>query len=122
MKRLAILTALVLGGCTAQDPVILACTDELVPAFRIGARDSASGKGLLPPYNVYVREAAYVDSALVRVPMDSTYLAALAHERAGVYTAEVIAPGYRAWRAEHLIVTKDECHVRTVEMVARLQR
>jgi hypothetical protein len=72
-----------------------------------GARDSI---GPLAPFK------AFADSA------PAIYLSA-AGERPGTYSLFVTAPGgYRDWRKDGVVVTKDACHVQTVKLEARLQR
>ncbi|MEO5580406.1 MAG: PEGA domain-containing protein [Gemmatimonadaceae bacterium] len=49
-------------------------------------------------------------------------LLSLAYERAGTYTVTVTKPGYREWRRTGVQVGRDECHVITVPLTARLQQ
>ena len=47
---------------------------------------------------------------------------AAAHERPGRYTVEVRASGHVDWHLQNVLVEPGECHVRTVNLEARLQR
>ena len=119
--RLA-MTSILFIACADELPIVTACTDESVPAFRVDVRDSTTGRRIIPPFDIYVRDGIYVDSAKARATGDSTYSPfALAFERSGTYSVEVNAPAYQLWRVSSVQVTKDECHVQTVELVARLQ-
>ncbi|MFN2382919.1 MAG: hypothetical protein ABR559_01490, partial [Gemmatimonadota bacterium] len=43
-----------------------------------------------------------------------------AFERPGTYAVTVRKPGYREWRVTGVSVTSDACHVRPVQLQARL--
>jgi len=45
-----------------------------------------------------------------------------AGERAGTYHIDISTPGYRDWMADGVVVTRDQCHVKSVALTARLQR
>ena len=45
-----------------------------------------------------------------------------AHERAGTYTIVVSHPDYRQWQRAGVVVERDECHVITEAVEARLVR
>jgi hypothetical protein len=100
------------------------CLTYAAPAITVEILDSASrtpvvGAGTL----VIAREGAYADSVRTG-PGDpaTTPRPALAHERAGTYEVTVERDGFRPWRRAGVRVTRDECHVRTVALIALLQR
>lgn len=45
-----------------------------------------------------------------------------AGERSGRYSILVQTPGYLDWSTSNIQVRKDECHVKTVRITARLKR
>lgn len=118
------LTLLGVSGC--QWPFSPgACTTEARPGLRIAVLDSATGASLVPA-RVVASAGVYADTAVVitgsapTAATDATY--GLAHERPGVYSVTVERAGFRPWHRDGIRVRAGECHVRTVEMTARLQQ
>ena len=118
LPRLALRGAwlLVLGlcGCDLLDGAGgVVCTLEARPAVvaRVEAPPGLSAEGAL----ARVRDGAYVDTARV-----VGGAAGLAHEREGRYTLDVTHPGFVPAHREGIVVGRDECHVRTVEVAVQL--
>jgi len=108
----------VLAACDAVGPFGRACTDELRPSLRIAVSDSATAEPLTGHgVRVVTTTRTFVDTLAV----DQAGVAALGKERSGRYRVQVDAPGYHTWVREGINVTRDECHVITVDVKARLQ-
>jgi hypothetical protein len=107
---------LLMAGCIEiGDPV--ACTADFRYGILVEVRDAGTDLPLAGARGA-VHDGAYVDS--LRSWGNSSAFAA-AGERAGVYLVEVQKSGYQPWTANNVVVTRDECHVRQVQVVARLQ-
>ena len=90
------------------------------PAVSVDVRDSIAGAPAGRGARIIARDGAFADTAKHTSQYEGPY--ALARERAGTYTVTVEQDGYRLWSRGGVRVTRDECHVRTVSLVARLQR
>lgn len=119
---LAVLTPL-LTACL-DNPFGVTCTTEAVPALHVVVSDARTGAFVSGGYTVVARAGAFADS--VSVPEDGGWWdpargVSLAHERAGRYEVAVRKAGYAEWGRNGVRVTRDECHVRTVRLEARLE-
>ena len=119
---LAAVALTLLAACSRNEPEVpdpapqTICTREARSALAVTVVDDATG--------------ARIDGATVRVTdgshsenlagMDGTYSGA--HERAGTYTVVVSHPDYRQWQRAGIVVERDECHVITEAVEARLVR
>jgi len=113
---IAALAALV-ASCGGDDVVV--CTAEARSGLVVTVRDSVSGSPVTNGAEVVAREGAYADTA--RASLISSGVYSLAVERAGTYEVTVDHPAYRQWRRVGVTVTRDECHVQTVNLLARVQ-
>ncbi|MBI5601172.1 MAG: hypothetical protein HY944_06360 [Gemmatimonadetes bacterium] len=118
---------------TATAKINLVCTAEMRPGIVLTVRDSLSG-ALVPSLGtrrIRAASATRVDSIVVS-PTGSLVLGggaypageglwAFAMESAGVWSVDVEADGYRAWRGEGIAVSRGVCHVITVRVTARLR-
>jgi hypothetical protein len=109
-----------LSGCGLLDPV--ACTQEARPGISLVVMDSVTG-GPVTAADVMVIASDGAVADTVRGPhIPAPPLAAgLAYERAGTYRVEARATGYTTWARSGVRVTEDECHVRTVQLAARMR-
>ena len=122
----ACLGALALGGCTSVS-FPGACTADFRYGLNVTVVDSLTGG---PPASatLIARDGAHVDSIGPQAPFlngpqgPAVLLLSAAGERAGTYDVTVRASGYREWTQADVRVTADECHVRGVEITARLQK
>ena len=109
-----------LSACTSPNDVI--CTDIALPAIAVIVRDSVSGS-----FGGNGATATAVDGSFSDTngfPADygqPEHPIGLAHERAGIYSVTVTKATYKSWSASGVRVTRDECHVKTVTLNARLQ-
>ena len=121
----AIPLALALAGCDAFGPPD-ACSLELRPGIVVEIRDAATNAFIAQQATAIVTEGSFRDSlrlhgstrvgdSVVRTTKSGV------SERAGTYTLEITAPGYARWVRTGIQVREDECHVRTANLVARLQ-
>ena len=121
---LSIVLPLLLVGCdllTDPKSAAQACSASANFGITVTVVDSSSGAPLGDGTTVRVQDGTYVDS-IVR-PSDTGPLSnvfGLAEERAGLYDVMVIRPSYRVWAASEIRVTRDACHVHTVELHARM--
>ena len=102
------------SGCS------ITCTTEIGTAIVLTVVDSLTG-GLpsAPEMHVIISEGNFRDSTTVRLPDNRI---GLLGERPGLYRLEIRAEGYKPWVNNRVRVLADECHVRTVELRAPLQR
>jgi len=123
------LSLLLLGmsGCDILDSSSrdVICTDNFVVGIAVTVQDSLTGAPAASGAMLIAREGAYADTAVVppNAPNPDSRVLGAAGERPGTYTVTVSKNGYRTWERTGVVVTMDEygCHVRTVELVARLQ-
>lgn len=117
MKALSAVLVLLVAACGSDDVVV--CTTEARSGLAVTVRDSTSGSPVTSGAEVVAREGAYADTA--RASLISSGVYSLAIERAGTYEVTVDHPAYRQWRRTGVVVTRDECHVVTVSLLARMQ-
>jgi hypothetical protein len=110
-------TPVTAAAVMACDIVSVACTGEARAGIVVIPVDSVS---LSPVTNalIWAREGAYVDTLRA---FDPSGRAAGAYERAGHYEVHILATGYASWTASGIRVDEDQCHVKTVELLARLR-
>lgn len=113
---IAVLAALV-TACGGDEVVV--CTAEARSGLAVTVRDSVSGSPVTNGADVVAREGAYADTARASLIASGVY--SLAVERAGTYEVTVDHPAYRQWRRTGVTVARDECHVLTVSLLARMQ-
>lgn len=125
---LGLLLPLVTAGCGILGPSV--CTLDVRPAIRVEVLDSISGDPVRGTMQIVARGGSAtfeVDPNQFFFPpgVDPDTIAFgpfhLAQERAGTYSVAVEAEGYRPWQRDAVRVRDDACHVRTVELTARLQ-
>lgn len=114
-----LLLPVALLGCDFGNPI---CTAEAVPGLVIEVRDADAGE--LPADDVLgiTWDGSFVDTLEVFDPAPDMLELYGATERSGRYDIAISKPGYQTWRRENIRVTEDECHVRTVELEALLER
>jgi hypothetical protein len=99
------------------------CTDESVPAVEVEVRDRATAELIPDEARGVVKDGAYQDSlqAFWRTEPPVTPISySAAHERPGTYSARIEVAGYQPWDSSGIVVTRDECHVRTARFTAAL--
>ena len=94
------------------------CTTQAVPGIMVQVLDSLTGAPAGRNARIIARAGTVADTANF-TEFDGPY--PLAFERSGTYAVTVEQQGYRLWSRTGIRVTKDECHVRTVSLTARLQ-
>jgi len=107
------------AGCGISNPM---CTQSIEPAIGVFVVDSVTWAPIADSAFGAVHDGTYVDS-LRPAAYDSTgtpVAFAAADERPGVYTVDVLRPGYRPWSQTDVQVTSDGCHVRTVLLTASM--
>lgn len=98
------------------------CTADARAGIRVEVRDSISGQVATAGATLLVVSGAYRDSLSYPETISPDYdHFASAIERPGVYLVTVKKSGYADWR-NAAWVRDGACHVRTVRLVARLQR
>jgi hypothetical protein len=115
---LLVVTALASVGCKLPGGV--ACSADARPAVSVDVRDSVTDTPAGRGARIIAQDGVFADTAKTPSGYEGPY--ALARERAGTYTVTVEQEGYQLWSRSGVRVTRDECHVRTVSLIARLQR
>lgn len=116
--------ALVCAGCKdSGSPSGVMCTTEARVGLQISVRDAVTG---LPAANNVIaiaRDNSFVDT-LRAFPFgnpDSALTLYGLYERPGVYAVILKKSGYQDWIRTDVVLNKDQCHVITVQLEARLQ-
>ncbi|MBX2992148.1 MAG: carboxypeptidase regulatory-like domain-containing protein [Bacteroidetes bacterium] len=97
------------------------CTTEARAGIQIDIRDSLSGQPAAIGATVVVQHNTYIDTLRGILLADSLTVSG-AYERPGIYTIIITKSGYVDWIRPDVVVNKDECHVITVRLEARLER
>jgi hypothetical protein len=116
------LAAVALAACDLVEGPI--CTGVFVWGLRVTVQDSVTGAPAASGAQLIARDGAYADTSAFppdRPDLDGQPLVA-AGERPGTYTVTVRKSGFMEWVRTGVVVTADECHVRPVDVAARLQR
>ena len=95
------------------------CTLELRYSITLTVVDSVSGSAVPDSLTAWATADAFADTVRVSGEIGARGVA-FGEERPGTYAVGVEAPGYLPWRAEGVVVTADECHVRPVALTARM--
>ncbi len=104
-----------LSGCSLVDPVV--CTTSVEPALIVEVRDAESGEPAALGAVAEVTDGEYKEELVLHSVYDADLLIfAGPPERAGNYHLTVIKSGYYTWERPGINVTRDECHVRTVQV------
>jgi hypothetical protein len=99
------------------------CTTDVVPGVVVEIRDAADDTPLAAGARGAVHDGAFTDSLRPHSGVgDQMVSRAAADERAGRYTVRLEHAGYADWVADGIRVEEDDCHVRTAELIARLER
>jgi hypothetical protein len=93
---------------------------EARSSFAVTVVDSTSGASVRFGATVRVTEGSFADTLLAPAPGAAAYSGGV-YERPGTYTVAVSHPSYRPWQRTGVRVTRDECHVQTQAITARLQ-
>ena len=109
------------AACRNPHETNFACTDEARPAIVITVLDSASGMAAGKDARIVAKAGTFVDSVPGMWTASSDGPFALAHEHAGTYTLTVSKTGFLDWTRSGIVVTADQCHVKTVQVTAKLQ-
>jgi hypothetical protein len=104
------------AACSEKSNEQVACTMEARPAIAVTAVDSVTGAPLARSTVAVARQDGFADTLR---GVDSTVSGA--HERPGTFRVTLVTPGYRDWVTD-VAVTRDECHVQTAQLRARLVR
>ena len=127
MKRRAstiLLMASLVVGCKEGVTPARICTTEARAGIQVEVRDAASGMPAADSVTAYAQDGLFVDTlrTFPVVPPQGALTLTGVYERPGVYAVVIMKPGYRDWIHANVVVNKDECHVITVHLDARLER
>ena len=84
--------------------------------------DGATGNPIEGEVTVIATEGSYFETVNPPYFPPGARTAALASERSGTYRVEVQAAGYLPWVMSGVRVSRDDCHVETVALTARLTK
>jgi hypothetical protein len=102
------------------------CTTEARAGIVVEIRDKANAQPLAYWAQATVRSGSYTESLMPGQFLDfrdpQTMVSRIgAFERAGTYSVEVTAPGFKDVRFEGVTVLSEPCHVRGVNLSALLE-
>lgn len=120
MKAAALIAAaLSLGACASggEGPPDVVCTMEARSSLAVTVTDAGTGENLAPEATVRVTDGTFTET-LTALPGSGVYSGV--YERPGTYTVVVSHPDYAQWQRAGIVVERDECHVITEEVSARL--
>jgi len=109
-------------GCSSPTANNIVCTDIFIVGLTVTVQDSVTGAPAYAGATVIARDGTYADSASRPANSTDTFPLPLAGERAGTYDVTVRESGYLDWTRKGVQVTRNECHVNTVAVTAKLQR
>ena len=114
---------LLAGACSSASGIFdpgtdTVCTLEARPGIGLTAFDSVSGQGLSTIGTVVAQDGTHSDTAFALPATPVNY--SMAYERPGTYTVTASFNGYQTWKATGVVVQRDVCHVKTVQLNARL--
>ena len=110
-----ILRVLLVALVFAANGCAQGCDLVLKAGIAVTIVDGATGNPILGEVTVTATEGSYSETV---TPVQG--LALLASERPGTYRVEVQAAGYQPWVMPSVGVTRDDCHVETVQLTALL--
>ena len=112
----------VIGGCGLLTGGY-DCTTEFRPGIVLEIVDIVTGISPLVPSVITVTDGSfeerYPPAGVEGVVLPEYHFAG---ERSGQSSIRVKTPGYLDWSTSNIRVRKDECHVKTVRITARLKR
>jgi hypothetical protein len=111
-EPLAVALLLEVVACSSPFSGGTLCTEQFAAGITVSPIDSVTGAPVAGATAI-ARDGAFVDS--------TTDLNMIAGERAGTYSVTVRKTGYATWLRSGVNVTRDECHVKTVSLTAKLQ-
>ena len=121
-RRMLVAALALFAACSSRgeegepSPDGIACTMEARSAFAVTVLDAATG-ARVSGATVRVTDGSFSENL---TEYDGVYSGA--HERSGTFTVVVSAPDYQQWQRAGVEVERDECHVITEEVEARLIR
>ena len=99
-----------------------ACLMNIEPAIEVEVRDAATGGPAATGARGTVTDGDFVDSLRLSRRDDSGWFSMrAADERPGTYDVRLENPSYKTWERSGVRVRDGECHVRTVQLEARLE-
>jgi hypothetical protein len=121
LARLLPLTAL---SVACSDPIVF-CNLYEAASIVVVVRDSITDAPIASGATLVIQDGAFIDS--VTYPLDPSnnevpMLTDHSGERPGAYAVTVRRPDYEDWHRARVVVTQGECHVNTVQLVARMVR
>lgn len=122
MRRILMASVFLAAACGGRgetedpDQSDVVCTMEARPALTVTALDAQTGTRVR---GATVR-ATTGDFSENLAEFDGQYSGA--HEREGTYTIVISHPDYQQWQRAGIVVGRDECHVITEQVEARLAR
>ena len=119
--RLVLVLVLALAASSSCVPLTEpTCTTDFRPALMVDVRDSVTNAPAGQGARIIARSGTFADTAQMFELYTGPH--GVAHERPGTYTLTVEQQGYMTWSRSGISVSEDQCHVRTVDVTARLQR
>jgi hypothetical protein len=116
-----ILRVLLVAFIFAANGCAQGCDAVLKPGIVITIVDGATGNPI-EEATVIATEGSYSETVNLPSSPPAPGHAVLAFERPGTYRVEVQVSGYLPWVMSSVRVSRDDCHVETVALTARLTK
>lgn len=114
----ALLAVLAMAACSSSTSPGVTCTANAVPGISLTVRNAADGTPVTDSANIHISDGSYVE-AYGSLGTNGVISAAL--ERAGTYAISVRKTNFAPYDTTGVRVTRDACHVHTVQVTASLQ-
>ena len=108
-------------ACSGSGPTSVACTAQFVYGLAITVQNAATGAQITDSASVVVTDGSYKESYTLGATGQPGGVISAAGERAGTYSISIRKAQFAPYDTAGVTVTKDACHVQTVQVVAKLQ-
>lgn len=105
-------------SCEEQNEEPVTCTLEFVYGLHITLIDANTKESITDNITVVIKDGDY-EEVLQTIESSTHFFGA--GERSGTYTVTVTSDNYKTFVSEPILVTSNECHVKTVSKTFELE-